>query len=170
MEILGDVVNELLTLQLHLERLRRVRHNEGIRRGRLLHISGSDFRPFDVEGIRGSSGSQAHRSRAERVRSCVKRRRPPRTDGYLLRRRHGAGYTTQPLLWFRQTSCRGKWLHLLDGETREKYISNQRRNLCYNIMSSQKLILLITMKNGMRSKKDEIEVRYLLEVKIKINF
>lgn len=31
-EILGDVVDELLTLQLHLKRLGRVRHNERIRR------------------------------------------------------------------------------------------------------------------------------------------
>lgn len=118
-EIFSDVVNELLTLQLHLERLGRVRHNEGIRRGRLLHISGSDFCPFNVKGIRRSSGSQAHRSRAERMRSCMKRRRSSRTNGYLLRRRYRAGYTTQPLFWFWQTSCRRKWLHLLNRETHE---------------------------------------------------
>lgn len=62
-EILGDAVDELLTLQLHLERLGRVRHNERIRRcSRLSQISRRNFRPLDVERIGGSSsGSLAHR-------------------------------------------------------------------------------------------------------------
>jgi len=107
-EILGDAVDELLTLQLHLERLGRVRHDEGIRRGRLSQVPGGDFRPLDVERIgRSASRSLAHCGRAERVRSRMKRWCSPRTSGYLLRYRcrHRAGYATQPLFRFRQTSC-----------------------------------------------------------------
>lgn len=122
-EILGDVVDELLTLQLHLKRLSRVRHNEGIRRAGLSQVPRGDLCPFDIEGIRRSSSGSlvAHCSRSERMRPRVERRCSPRTNGYLRhRRRHRAGYTAQPLFWFRQTSCRGKRLYLLNGETREK--------------------------------------------------
>lgn len=140
MEILGDIINELLTLQLHLERLGRVRHNEGIRRGRLLQISGSNFRPFNVERIRRSSGSQTYRSWAEWMRPCMKRRRSPRTNRYLLRywRWHRAGYATQPLFWFWQTSCRGKRLHLLDGKTRERRLElTSEFTLWYNVCNQK---------------------------------
>lgn len=109
-EILGDAINELLTLQLHLERLGRVRHDEGIRRARLSQVPRGDFRPFDVERIgrtaSGSLAAAAHRCRTERMCSRVQRWCSPSTNGgghllLRLRRRHATSYATQPLLWFR---------------------------------------------------------------------
>lgn len=65
MEVLGDAVDQLLTLQLHLERLRRVRHDEGIRGARLPQIPRCDLRPFSVERIRRSGPTcLVHRRRS----------------------------------------------------------------------------------------------------------
>lgn len=49
-----DAFDELLTLQLHLEGLSRVGHDEGVRLRRLAEISGSYFGPFGVKGVRGT--------------------------------------------------------------------------------------------------------------------
>lgn len=88
-EVLDHAIDELLALQLHLERLSRVWHYEGVRRARLSQVSRRDLSPFRVKRIRrtGPAGL-SHRGRTERQGSRVQRWRSSRTRLSLRRRLH----------------------------------------------------------------------------------
>lgn len=89
-EVLDHAIDELLALQLHLERLSRVWHYEGVRRARLSQVSRRDLSPFRVKRVRrtGPGGGLSHRGRTERQGSRVQRWRSSRTRLSLRRRLH----------------------------------------------------------------------------------